>query len=101
MAVLANWRMIGAGFILTAFALLFTGYTLRGAKIERLEQQLVFIERVSDMQKARADDAAKAVAALRKNARTRKPLEATPEEAAQPVPDVIRRAIDAGMQQVY
>lgn len=101
MGILSHWKLIGAGLILAAFALLFTGYTLRGAKIERLEQQLVFIERVSDMQKARADDAAKAVADFRKNARTRKPIEATPEEASQPVPDVIRRSIDAGVQQVY
>lgn len=101
MGILSHWKLIGAGLILAAFTLLLTAYTLRGAKIERLEQQLIFIERVNSMQKARADDAAKAVANFRKNARTRKPLEATPEEAAQPVPDVIRRAIDAGMQQVY
>jgi hypothetical protein len=101
MAILSHWKLIGTGLLVAAFALLFAGYILRGAKIERLEQQLVFIERVNNLQKARADDAAKAMADFRKNARTRKPLEATPEEAAQPVPDVIRRAIDAGMQQVY
>lgn len=101
MGILSHWKLIGAGLTLAAFTLLLTAYTLRGAKIDRLEQQLIFIERVSDMQKARADDAAKAVANFRKDARSRKPIEATPEEASQPVPDVIRRAIDAGMQQVY
>jgi len=101
MAILSNWKLIAAGAVAAAFLSLYIGFNMRGAEIDKLTQQIAFYEHISADRARRADDATKALAAYRKSAGPRKTVKATPQEAAEPVPTVIRRAIDDGLQQVY
>lgn len=93
-------RGIGLALLLVLLANYYALAVSRGGRIDELQAQINLRDQLSAHYQARADDAAKTLADYRENARkTRTRVTGTKEQDQEHIPELIRRAIDAGVRE--
>jgi len=92
-------RGIGLALLLVLLSHYYAVAVSRGGQIDELQAQINLRDQLSAHYQTRADDAAKALADYRSNARkARTRVTGTKEQDQEHIPELIRRSIDAGLR---